>query len=305
MLDVPRLPSEPLEHRSELVVRLADDHVPSPAAVPRLDDDRRMQRLERAPGTEVPCPGMREARAAKQAGGHELVVRRDQGGGAVQDRDATGRQDAEGPEAVVDAVEGLAHVEAAEHCVPGAERRGRYRRRHRDDLHIGRRSVAASASVVRLGAAETMASRMPPLNRLAAAATQGHSPLRHDTGTRRGRAGPAQEGARRALAPDVLDQQQSSPQPQPSSQQKSSSVIVVTSSSSSVGDGTTLARRTRSTPVGTTREARLPRSRTDPPGRNSRRRGCTDPGRLRRGASSQAGNVVTASRRESASRSSE
>ena len=218
--------------------------------------------------------------------------------------DAARRQDAEGPEAVVDAVESPAHVEAAERCVAGGERRDRIGRRHGDDLDTGRqrRREGARRRAGRGGDDRESHACTEPA---APAAPQGHSPPRHDTGTRRRRAGTAHGGARRALAPDVLDQQQSSPQPQPSSQQKSSSVIVLTSSSSSVGGGTTLARRTRSAPVGTTREARFPRSRTDRPGRNSRRRGDTDRGRFRRGASSQAGNVATASRRESASRSSE
>jgi hypothetical protein len=77
---------------------------------------------------------------------------------------------------------------------------------------------------------------MPPLNRLALPQRKciHHSDTTPapvvDMPSRRTR------GARRALAPDVLDQQQSSPQPQSSSQQKSWSVIVVTSSSWSVGD---------------------------------------------------------------------
>ena len=232
----------------------------SSAAVPRLNHDGGMQVLERAPGAEVPCARIREARARRRravtswscvaisaAGPFKTVTPR--------------RPDAEGPEAVVDAVEVWCTSRRPSTASPGpsdeAATAGVIGTISTSGTH-----VAESASVVRLGAAETRESH----------ATTDRLSMRHARaftistrhGTRRGRAQPTQEGARRALARDVLDQQQSSPQPQSSSSQQNWSVIVVTSSSWSVGDRTTLARRTRSTPVGTARAARPPSSRAHP-----------------------------------------
>ena len=153
----------PLERGGELVVGLAQRDVASPAAVPRLEDERRRDRGKRPAAVDVPRDRMWEARPSEDSSGEQLVVGREERARAVEDRHTAGCENAERPEAVVDAVERRAHVEAPECRVGGAS----------DDAAstgvIGTISspgtlASASARVVGLGARETIAIRMRPLN---------------------------------------------------------------------------------------------------------------------------------------------
>ena len=76
-----------------------------------------------------PRPRMRELRTAQHLRGQELVVRRQQGTGTIEDADVPRRERPQRPEPVLDAVEAVDDVQPTERDGAGLEqRRGLVRR---------------------------------------------------------------------------------------------------------------------------------------------------------------------------------
>ena len=124
------LEPEPVLERAEVAAErdlvAAELDVAAPAAEARLDDDRPLPVGHVTAGMEDPRPRVRQPCPLQDLGGQQLVVRREQRPGAVEDDDAACGQRAERPEAVLDAVETVDDVESAE--------RNRSRLQHRRGL---------------------------------------------------------------------------------------------------------------------------------------------------------------------------
>ena len=134
VLVVPGLVLDPRQLGRELGVVVTERHGAAPAPVPGLDDDGRLQGRSRAGPADDLGPRVREPGPAEEARGQKLVVGGEQEGRPVEHADAAGRENAERPEAVVDAVERRPHVEPTERGVAGAEPLERLDRSHGHEL---------------------------------------------------------------------------------------------------------------------------------------------------------------------------
>jgi hypothetical protein len=101
-------------------IRAADD-VSTPTPEARLHHDGKPQLRERANGRQQPGVGVRKPGAKQEPGGQKLVVGGEQRSRPIERADTAGRERAECPESVLDAVQRREHVEPAEGCIAVAE----------------------------------------------------------------------------------------------------------------------------------------------------------------------------------------
>ena len=128
----PRARRELLEAGHEVGAALAERDVPAPAPEAGLDDDRWLDRRDRARRDHVSGARMRQARRVEDASGLQLVVRGEERPQPVQDVDALGLEPADLPDAGLDPVQARQNVEPGECGVTRPEQAERSARR--DDL---------------------------------------------------------------------------------------------------------------------------------------------------------------------------
>ena len=122
---VPGAKLELADVTAEGVQILALDDVRTPTPEARLHDNGKPQLRERSTGRQQPGAGMRKPGAKQEPGGQKLVVGGEQRTRPVERADAAGRERAERPEPVLDAVERRQDVEPPERRVAVLELRDR------------------------------------------------------------------------------------------------------------------------------------------------------------------------------------